>query len=212
MSKPDSLIFDQVPVGAYRNFSYIVGDSASLNAAVVDPAWEIESLISRIREKNLHLNFIINTHAHFDHIQGNMEMKRRTGAKIVMSSSSLAMKDLGVGDGEVISLGEEVHLGFIHTPGHSPESMCIKVNDYALITGDTLFIGECGRTDLPGGDPSALYDSFEKLRQLKPSSLVVFPGHDYGKSHSATLSDEIRTNYTLATMSREDFVKFMSTP
>jgi len=206
--KSADLYLDQIPVGSYRNFSYIVADLSTLNASIIDPAWEIESLLSRIREKKLMLKYVINTHAHFDHVQGNVEVKRRTGAKIVMHTSSLAMKDIEVDDGDVISLGDNANLEFIHTPGHSPESMCIKVNDYGLITGDTLFIGECGRVDLPGGDANALYDSFEKLRRLN-TALIVYPGHDYGKVPNATLRDELETNYTLAKMSREEFAKFM---
>jgi hydroxyacylglutathione hydrolase len=205
------LLFEQIPVGAYRNFSYIVADLSTLQAALFDPAWEVESLLSRIRDRRLQLKYIINTHAHFDHIQGDAEIKRRTDAKILMHRSSLAMKDLGVDDREELSLGPRVKFTFIHTPGHSPESMCIQVNDYALVTGDTLFIGECGRVDLPGGDSSALFDSFEKLRGLDPS-LIIYPGYDYGKTPSATLAEEMKTNYTLAKMSREEFIRFMSTP
>ncbi len=206
--KQSDLYLEQIPVGSYRNFAYLVADLSTSNAAIVNPAWEIESLLSKISDKKLNLKYIINTHAHFDHIQGNVEVKQRTGAKIVMYRSSLAMKDIGVVDGEIISLGDSVNLQFIHTPGHSLESMCIKVNDYALITGDTLFIGECGRVDLPGGDANALYDSFEKLRLLN-KSLIVCPGHDYGKLPKATLGEEIETNYTLTKMSREEFAKFM---
>lgn len=205
------LLFEQIPVGAYKNFSYLVGDLSSSNAALFDPAWEIESLLARVRDRKLNLKYIVNTHAHFDHVQGNVEVKRRTGAKIVMHESSLAMKDLEIKDGGELLLGDAVRFTFIHTPGHSPESMCVKVNDFALITGDTLFIGECGRVDLPGGDASALYDSFEKLRCLDPS-LMVYPGHDYGKTPSATLGEELNTNYTLAKMTREEFAKFMSSP
>ncbi|HYB04391.1 MAG TPA: MBL fold metallo-hydrolase [Nitrososphaerales archaeon] len=209
MSEP--LFIEQIPVGAYRNFSYLVADLSTLHAAIFDPAWEIESLLSRINGQKLQLDYIINTHAHLDHIQGNIEIKRRTGAKIVMYKSSLALKDLGVSDGEQISISHTVTLKFIHTPGHSPESMCVQVNDRVLITGDTLFIGECGRTDLPGGDASALFDSFEKLRRLEPS-LIIYPGHDYGKTPSATLGEELKSNYTLAKRTHDEFVKFMSTP
>ena len=206
-----SLLIEQIQVGAYRNFSYLVADLSTLHAAIFDPAWEIESLLSRINGQKLQLDYIINTHAHLDHIQGNIEIKRRTGAKIVMYKSSLALKDLGVSDGEQISISHTVTLKFIHTPGHSPESMCVQVNDRVLITGDTLFIGECGRTDLPGGDASALFDSFEKLRRLEPS-LIIYPGHDYGKTPSATLGEELKSNYTLAKRTHDEFVKFMSTP
>jgi hydroxyacylglutathione hydrolase len=208
---PEKVYFEQIPVGSYRNFSYIVADRESGAAAVFDPAWEIESLMSRLKDNKFHLQYIINTHAHMDHIQGNDTMQARTGAKVVMHASSTARKDIGVKDGDEIHLGKEVTLRFLHTPGHSPESMCIPVNDFGLITGDTLFIGECGRVDLPGGDPNALYDSFEKIRKLDPK-LVVYPGHDYGSAPNSTLGDQIKTNYTLAPRTREEFVKFMMTP
>jgi hydroxyacylglutathione hydrolase len=205
------ILFEQIPVGSYRNFSYLLADLPSSRAVIFDPAWEIESLCSRLRSKNLRLEYIINTHAHFDHIQGNPEMKERTGAKVIMHESSLATKDRGVSDNSKLSVGDGITLKFIHTPGHSPESMCIQVNDFALITGDTLFIGECGRVDLPGGDANLLFDSFEKLRSLDPS-LIVYPGHDYGDKPSSALGEQLEKNYTLQKMSREEFVKFMSTP
>jgi hydroxyacylglutathione hydrolase len=210
MSK-SNVYFEQIPVGSYKNFSYLVGDEETRESAVVDPAWEIESLLSRIRDNNFRLKFIINTHAHFDHIQGNTDVKARTGAAIVMHKSAHARKDIGVSDGEILRLGPNVALKFYHTPGHSPESMCIQVNDFALLTGDTLFIGECGRVDLPGGDASALYDSFEKIRTLNPR-LIIYPGHDYGKTVSDSLENELNNNYTLAKRSKEEFAKFMMTP
>ena len=202
------ILFEQIPVGSYRNFSYLLADVSTSRAVIFDPAWEIESLYSRLRNKNLQLEYIINTHAHFDHIQGNAEMKERTGAKIIMHESSLAMKDRAVADNYNLSIGDRITLKFIHTPGHSPESMCIQINDFALVTGDTLFIGECGRVDLPGGDANLLFDSFEKLRSLD-RSLVVYPGHDYGDKPSSTLGEQLEKNYTLQKMTREEFVKFM---
>lgn len=186
------MYFEQIPVGAYKNFSYLVADKTSGSAAIFDPAWEPESLWNGISRNGFKLEYIINTHAHLDHIEGNPRMKERSGAKVVMHEVSLANKDVGVKDGDVINLGKYVKLKFMHTPGHSPESMCAIVNDFALVTGDTLFIGECGRVVLPGGDPNALYDSFEKIRKLDPK-LIVYPGHDYGSVSHATLADQIRT-------------------
>ncbi len=205
------ILFEQIPVGSYRNFSYLLADKTTSRAVIFDPAWEIESLCSRLRNKNLQLEYIINTHAHFDHIQGNPEMKERTGAKVIMHESSLAMKDIAISDDFKLPIGDKITLKFIHTPGHSPESMCIQVNDFGLITGDTLFIGECGRVDLPGGDANLLFDSFEKLRSLN-RSLVVYPGHDYGDKPSSTLGEQFEKNYTLQKMTREEFIKFMSSP
>jgi len=206
-----AVIFEQLPVGAYKNFSYILGDVASKKGVIFDPAWEIESLSSRLNHHELKLEYIINTHAHFDHIEGNQKMKERTGAKIVMHESSLALKDRGVGDGTELRIGSAISLKFVHTPGHSPESMCIQINDFGLVTGDTLLIGECGRVDLPGGDANLLYGSFEKLRTLN-HDLIVYPGHDYGEKKSSTLGEQINTNYTMATRTREEFLKFMKEP
>jgi hydroxyacylglutathione hydrolase len=204
------IYFEQISVGTYRNFCYLLADNSTSRAAIFDPAWQVDSLCSILREKNLDLQYIINTHAHLDHIQGNPEMKTRTGAKIIMHESSFAVKDIGVHDNSNISIGDGISLNFIHTPGHSPESMCIQINDSGLITGDTLFIGECGRVDLPGGDANLLFDSFQKLRSLN-RSLVVFPGHDYGDKPSSTLGEQFKSNYTLQEMTREEFVKFMRT-
>jgi hydroxyacylglutathione hydrolase len=204
------IFFEQVPVGPYKNFSYILGDKDSRLAAVFDPAWDVKSLFSKLVQSKLTLKFIINTHAHFDHIEGNAEMKERTGAEIIMHEASKAKKEIGVKDGDSLKIGK-IDLRFLHTPGHSPESMCITVDDFALITGDTLFIGECGRVDLPGGDAEKLYDSFERIRKLDPA-LVVYPGHDYGKTPSSTLDEQLTTNYTLAKRTREEFVNFMSKP
>jgi hydroxyacylglutathione hydrolase len=207
----DQVILEQIPVGAYKNFSYIVGSNRSHKAVLFDPAYEVQSLSSRLTQLGLKLEVIINTHAHFDHIEGNQKLKQLTGAKVIMHNSSLALKDRGVSDGEELEIGDDVTLRFIHTPGHSPESMCIQVNDYGLITGDTLFMGECGRVDLPGGDANLLYDSFEKLRRLN-LDLIVYPGHDYGKTKSSTLREQVESNYTMAKRTRQEFLKFMNEP
>lgn len=206
----DQILFLQIPVGQYKNFTYIAGDSQSGKAVVFDPAWEVDKLLSIVRENNLAAKYIVNTHAHFDHVEGNTALQSKTGAEIVMHETSNLRKDRSVRDGATLQIGQ-LNLQFIHTPGHSPESMCIVVNDFALVTGDTLFIGECGRVDLPGGDAGELYTSFGKLRKLDPK-LIVYPGHDYGKSRNSTLGNEIKTNYTLAQRTKEEFITFMSQP
>ncbi len=185
-----SVKIDQVPVGQFKNFSYIVSDNETKDAIIFDPAFEVQRLIGTLNDRKLGLAFIVNTHSHFDHIEGNRELQDKTGAKIVMSSKSLARKDIAVNDGDRMKVGKNVTLSFLLTPGHSQESMCIVVNSLAVITGDTLFIGECGRVDLPGGNSSELFESFEKLRSLNPD-LTVFPGHDYGPKPSTTLREQM---------------------
>jgi hydroxyacylglutathione hydrolase len=194
-----------------RNFSYLVADLESKTAAVFDPAWEIPKLVKKVNDKSLTLKWIINTHAHYDHSQGNSTLQKATGAMVLVSSRSKERSDILVRDGQKLALGKNVTLTFIHTPGHSPESMCIVVNNVALITGDTLFIGECGRVDLEGGSAAELFDSFEKIRKLNPE-LIVYPGHDYGPKQSTTLREQLETNYTLERRSKDEFIDFMKSP
>ncbi len=207
----DSIRFEQIEVGSYKNFAYLLADRKKKVAVIFDPAWEVDTLLSKLKEDELQLKYIINTHAHFDHIQGNQELKDATGAQVLMHKSSLVKKDVGVGDGSTLKVSDDIVLKFLHTPGHSPESMCIIVNNFALITGDTLFIGECGRVDLPGGDAGLLFESFAKLKKLD-NNLLVYPGHDYGPVKYSTLGDQIKTNYTLAPRTRDEFIKFMGVP
>lgn len=202
---------EQLPVGSYRNFCYIAGDKNTGEAVVFDPGWEIEKIIGLLESRSASLKLIINTHAHFDHIQGNQELQSLTGAKVAMHTSSKAKKDISINDGDIVKVGKSIILRFIHTPGHSPESMCVIINNKGLLTGDTLFIGECGRVDLPGGSAEELYESFQKIKTLD-RDLIVFPGHDYGPKQATTLGEQITTNYTLADRSCEDFVRFMSSP
>ncbi len=202
---------DQLKCGSYQNFVYLVYDQETLDALIIDPAWDVQRFLQILKEKKLVLDYIINTHAHFDHIEGNQKLSKETGAKIIMNEHSMARKDKTAADGEVLHVSENLGIRFIHTPGHSPESMCIIVNDLGIFTGDTLFVGECGRTDLPGGNSEDLYSSFEKLRRLNPN-LKVFPGHDYGPKQVSTLDEQFATNYTLAKMTKQEFVKFMREP
>jgi len=137
-------------------------------------------------------------------------MARLTGAKIAMHRLGRGRRDLELEDGDKVPLGRWC-VEVIHTPGHSPDSVCFRYGD-ALFTGDTLFVSECGRTDIPGGDSVALWHSlFETLAKL-PDDIVVYPGHDYGPTPSSTLGHERRHNYTLKVRGLEDFVEFMKEP
>lgn len=204
------MIFRQVPVGTFQNFAYIIGDEGTKKAALVDPAWETGKLLESCNELGLQVAYVINTHSHHDHIEGNEEVARRTGAKIIMHEKANAKKDQAVEDGDVIVLGS-VKIRVIHTPGHCPDHICLLV-DGKLLTGDTLFVGECGRTDLAGGDPGDMHESlFKKILPLE-DSIEVYPGHDYGSRPSSTIGEERRNNYTLKPRTREEFIRFMAEP
>ena len=204
------MILEQIPVGELRNFSYVIGDEERRLAAVVDPAWNVPKILEIIKKNQLMVRYVINTHTHHDHVSGNDLIVSETGAKIVMHAKAKLRKDVSVEDGDVISLGK-VQIKVIHTPGHTPESICLIV-DGTLITGDTLFVGECGRTDLPGGNAADMYNSlFNKIMSLD-RDLKVYPGHDYGDRPCSTLGYEVETNYTLKPRTVEEFLKFISEP
>nr|MDO8099156.1 MBL fold metallo-hydrolase [Candidatus Njordarchaeota archaeon] len=207
----DSLFFKQVRPRDSDNFSYVIGDERSGLAAVVDPSFNPRLVLDVLAESGLKLAYIINTHGHPDHSASNERLKGATGAKIVAHESSDVRKDVPVKDGQIIRLNG-VKIKVIYTPGHSPDGISLLVEDKLLLTGDTLFVGECGRTDIPGGDPNKLYDSlFNKLMKLD-DGVEVYPGHDYGAKPHSTIGYEKKNNYTLKSRTEEEFVKFMTTP
>jgi glyoxylase-like metal-dependent hydrolase (beta-lactamase superfamily II) len=204
------MIFEQIPVGPMQNFAYLIGDEKTGQAAVVDPAWDVSKIEDTVKRHNLHVIFIIDTHNHHDHTSGNDELAETTGAKVVAHDASKLKKDISVKDGDVLCIGS-LEVRFIHTPGHSPDSMSVLVGN-KLMSGDTLFVGECGRTDLPGGSPEQLYDSlFNKLAKL-PDEIEVYPGHDYGAKPHSTIAYEKAHNYVLKPRTVREFIQFMKEP
>ncbi len=193
------------------NFSYIIADEAAGEAAVVDSSYNVDEITRILRAQRFSLKYIVNTHGHPDHTDGNDELRASFNAKIVAHKQSKVPHDIAVGDSDIINIGA-IRMMVIHTPGHTTDSICLLIDDKTLLTGDTLFVGESGRTDLPGGDPRSLYDSFfNKLLKLS-DDIVVYPGHDYGPKPSSTIGEERRTNYVLQPRSLGDFVSFMSSP
>jgi glyoxylase-like metal-dependent hydrolase (beta-lactamase superfamily II) len=131
------------------------------------------------------------------------------GAKIVAHNKSKLDPNLSVDEGDVLNVGK-INIKIIYTPGHTTDSICLFVNHQKLLTGDTLFVGECGRTDFPGGNSKSMYDSlFNKLRKLD-DAVEVYPGHDYGVKPSSTIGEEKKSNYTLAPRNLNDFIEFMN--
>lgn len=202
------MIFFQIPAASGQNFCYIIGDEETRHAAVIDPSGEVEKVLKLVDENNLKIKYIINTHAHSDHTLGNEELASRTGSKILMHEKASKRKHAGLNDGDTLDVGD-MKIKVIHTPGHSPESICLLA-DNKLFSGDTLFVGECGRTDIPGGDSEDLYDSlFNRIMKLS-DELEVYPGHDYGDKPYSTLGYEKKHNYTLEPRTKEQFVRFMT--
>jgi hydroxyacylglutathione hydrolase len=195
---------------AMANVSYLVVDEATRRAALVDPTGDVGPMLEAIQADGLELVFVINTHGHGDHTAGNRAVVAATGAKVAAHRSTRVPKDVALDDGSVLEVGT-LRVEVLHTPGHSPDGVCLLV-DGKLFTGDTLFVGECGRTDLPGGDPGVLHDSLCGKLGALPDETEIYPGHDYGPRPSSTLGEERRTNYTLAPRTRAEFVRFMAEP
>jgi hydroxyacylglutathione hydrolase len=193
------------------NFTYLIADQRTHDSAVVDSSYNADETIKIVKEQCLNLKYVISTHGHSDHTAGNAELKSVLGAKLVAHASSKIQSDIKVNDGDELNVGN-VRLKIIYTPGHTADSICVLVDNKKLLTGDTLFVGECGRTDMPGGNSHAMYDSlFSQILTLS-DDVEVYPGHDYGATPSSTIGRERRTNYTLKPRTLKEFMDFMSQP
>jgi glyoxylase-like metal-dependent hydrolase (beta-lactamase superfamily II)/rhodanese-related sulfurtransferase len=203
------MIFEQLATGGCQ--SYVIGCPETFAGAIIDP--EIR-LIDRYRaiaaREGLTIRYVIDTHTHADHFSASRALGEALKVPVVMHRDSPSpFAELRLDDGNMLVIGN-LRLKALHTPGHTRDSMCLIASD-RVFTGDTLLIGATGRTDLPTGDPDALYDSlFSKLLKLDPA-LMVYPAHDYkGRSHS-TIGAELAENPRLQKKDRAAFVEMMRT-
>ena len=197
----------QVAVGPMQNFSYIVEDESTHEAIIIDPSWDLDKIIQIVEEQNLNPKYIVNTHWHDDHTRGNEELAAEISAKIVQHEVSTLQNDMTVKDGDSIKFGCS-ELIVYHTPGHSKDSICL-VGDGKIFSGDTLFVGNCGRIDLPGGSSRELYHSLFDVISNLDDGLIMYPGHDYGSAQTSTIGNEKMTNPVMQKISEDDFVMRM---
>jgi glyoxylase-like metal-dependent hydrolase (beta-lactamase superfamily II) len=186
------MIVKQLLVGTMDVFAYIVGCEATRDAVVIDPGGGADRIVEEARREGLRIRYIFNTHGHWDHTTGNDRLKSLTGASIVRHErESGGDVDIPLKDEKPFQVGEIVFKVF-HTPGHTPGGVCLYAEGQ-LFTGDTLFVGDSGRTDLPGGHRPTLGASIRRLMEL-PDETVVWPGHDYGPTPNSTIGWEKRHN------------------
>jgi glyoxylase-like metal-dependent hydrolase (beta-lactamase superfamily II) len=188
------MIIRQLAVGQMDNFSYLVGCPQTRRALVIDPGPDAAQIAEAALTDGLKIEIIVNTHGHGDHTAGNNALKALTGARILIHAAdapSYPRADGLLQDDQQLAVGEIV-FAVIHTPGHTPGGVCLYAQGQ-LFTGDTLFVGDSGRTDLPGGHRPTLGASIRRLMTL-PEDTVVWPGHDYGPTPSSTLAWEKRHN------------------
>ena len=190
-------------------YTYVLGDAERREAVIVDPVREqVDRDLAVIAELGLNLKWILETHVHADHITGARALATRTGARTAVSLHCGATGfDRLFDDGELLVFGDEV-IRAIATPGHTPGSTCYLWHD-RLLTGDTLLIGGCGRTDFQRGDPVQMYHSITRKLFALPDDTLVYPGHDYKGRHVSTIGEEKATNPRLAGKSEAEFVAIM---
>jgi len=206
------MIIKQMELGTDKVFCYILTCEKTRTAVIIDPCGDEEKLLSYIRKLQIKPLFIINTHCHPDHTCGNEIVRDATGAAIVRhEADELFLQDpeaaayfnrqnfppsppadKTVTDGDLLTFGQHT-LKIIHTPGHSPGSICIYA-DGNLFTGDSLFVGAAGRVDVPGGDFSTLLSSLAAKITVLPDTTTIWPGHDYGDTKTSTVGREKKEN------------------
>ena len=186
----------QIPIGPMMNFAYLVGDDEAKLCAVVDPAWDATALAREAKNAGWRIEKILITHSHYDHANALEALHALTGAEIFAHKADAPDLPGGLGinetsDGTTIPVGS-LTVKCMHTPGHTRGSQCFIV-DGAIITGDTLFVDNCGRVDLPESSPKDMLVSMKKLSEL-PATTVVYPGHDYGPSPTSTIGEQQKSN------------------
>ncbi len=196
----------QMELGPMQNFVYLVGDREVGECVAVDPAWEIDAIVRAAEADGMTIKGVLITHTHPDHVGGDLfgmdipgveDLLERVPARVYVHAAEREFLRGFGSDLVQVDAGTELAVGwltitFIHTPGHTPGSQCFYV-DGRLISGDTLFIGACGRTDLPGGDPTEMHRSLTQRLAALPDATVLLPGHNYG-GEASTLGDEKRQN------------------
>jgi glyoxylase-like metal-dependent hydrolase (beta-lactamase superfamily II) len=209
----NNIIIKQIPVEPFQVLTYIVACPQNRDAVIIDPAGDEDKLLALIETEKLRIKYILNTHGHADHVLGNSKMKNFLKVPVCMheaddiffndpavrekSSQELGLPpsdpaDIKLKDGDILEVGS-LNIEVIHTPGHTPGSVCFLVNKN-LFTGDTLFVGAAGRTDLIGGSLNTLIKSIEQRLIVLSKQTIVWPGHDYGESPSSTIGREMEEN------------------
>jgi glyoxylase-like metal-dependent hydrolase (beta-lactamase superfamily II) len=234
---PEGIFFRQLLAGqefaigdqfatTMRNHVYVIGDAGAGEAVLVDPAYDVGALVTWLGARGLRLAGVLATHYHADHVGGEIfgehiegvaDLLERADVPVHVQKDELAWVAemtgaplsslVGHDDDDVVLVGS-VAVRLLHTPGHTPGSQCFIVGDN-LVSGDTLFLEGCGRTDLPGADPDDMYTSLQRLASL-PGRLTLWPGHHYSPAASAPLDGVKRANPVLARLDRDHWLRRFS--
>lgn len=186
----------QISIGPMMNCAYLIGDDDSGLCAVVDSSWDASAIMEEAKSAGWKIDKILLTHTHFDHTNATEELVKSTGALVYVNKAEASeipksIKTINADEGDIIEVGK-LKIKCLHTPGHTPGSLCY-LSDDALFTGDTLFVDGCGRVDLPGSNPKQMLQSLRRLSTLSPE-ITIYPGHDYGPSKTSTIGAQKKRN------------------
>ena len=225
------LYFHQLAVGEMQNFAYLIGSVSTRECLLVDPAWAVDALVDRAEQDGMRVTGALITHYHQDHVGGRIFGMEIEGLARLMARAPVPVhvnaheadgvrKVTGISESDVVrhESGDALALGgvtvrLLHTPGHTPGSQCFLVEEAGtagkLVSGDTLFLGSCGRVDLPGSDPAQMYDSLHNKLKKLPDETILYPGHHYSAEPHGSMGEQKRRNTYLRAGSLEDFLMFM---
>jgi glyoxylase-like metal-dependent hydrolase (beta-lactamase superfamily II) len=177
--------------GGDRNFGYLAADETSKKAVIIDPSYSPEMLVDFAKKQGYTIEYVFNTHGHYDHSNGNATVKKLTGKSALLFGDTEPQSGIKVVHDARFPLGE-LEIVILHTPGHTQDSICLYIGD-AVFTGDTLFVGKVGGTDF-GAQAKTEYDALHQHLMTLPDETRVFPGHNYGVAPESTIKHERETN------------------
>lgn len=217
------LYFKQIEIGPMQNYVYLIGSTETRKVAVVDAAWEIDTILKIAAQDDMEITHAFVTHTHPDHVGGGFagmaidgvaELLEKCKAKVVVHKAEVEFIK-GVLSSDLIKTdhGDKINVGgveieLMHTPGHTPGSQCFLV-DGRVISGDTMFIDACGRVDFPGGNAEQMYYSLTQKLMALPDETILFPGHNYARKGHDTIGEQKKTNPYLRFTSLKQFLAAM---
>ncbi len=206
------MLFRQLIDPITSTYTYLFADEANKTAVLIDPVFEqVERDLQLLTELGLQLRYCLETHIHADHITGTGKLRTATGCLgIVPKNAQVTCADRFLEDREILEVGE-IQIQAIATPGHTDSHLAYLVNKKYLLTGDSLLIRGCGRTDFQGGDAGVLYDAVTQRLFRLPDDTLVYPGHDYKGQTVSTIGEEKQFNPRFVGRDRFNFIQFMAT-
>ncbi|MCG8424721.1 MAG: MBL fold metallo-hydrolase [Proteobacteria bacterium] len=202
----------QFELGPWDNFLYFIGDKASRQVAVVDPAWHAQTILDEAAGLDVEITHILCTHSHFDHVNQVDALLQSMDIPVHMLAAEIEFSGFSCENlvhhspGDTLRIGDHVEITMMHTPGHTPGSTSYRLRD-SIVTGDTLFVQGCGRCDFVGGDPEVMYTTLRLLIDKLPLDTVLYPGHNYGPTVTSTLDKELDNNPYMAFPTLDGFVQ-----